>query len=84
MSAGMLVTNALVYFVAGTMAPLLILSGCLAAFSLALMLAWAVEGRDTVSGVQLLRVPFYIVWKLPIYLSLLAGRKTGWLRTPRD
>lgn len=84
MCAGLLAGNVLLYFVMGAIAPLLILSGCLAIFSLALIMAWAVEGRDTVSGIQLLRVPFYIVWKLPIYLSLLAGRKRGWLRTPRE
>jgi hypothetical protein len=49
-----------------------------------LVLAWAREGRGFASGATLLRLPLYVLWKLPLYAGLLRrGAPTEWLRTGR-
>jgi cellulose synthase/poly-beta-1,6-N-acetylglucosamine synthase-like glycosyltransferase len=51
---------------------------------LALALAWAREGRRFASGPTLLRLPLYVIWKLPMYLGLVRrGAPEEWLRTGR-
>ena len=52
--------------------------------AIALWLAWAREGRTFASGATLLRMPLYVVWKLPMYLGLArSGAPKEWLRTGR-
>jgi glycosyltransferase involved in cell wall biosynthesis len=47
--------------------------------------AWVRYGRSTVSGLVLLSTPFYILWKLPLYVAALLGRgQKEWVRTDRD
>ena len=46
--------------------------------------AWAKFGRADISGATLLSVPFYILWKIPLYLGFLLKRQTKWVRTERD
>lgn len=61
---------------------ILVATGGLAA--LAIVLAWVTSGRAVLSAGALLQAPLYVLWKLPIYLKLLTGRRSGWRRTPRD
>jgi cellulose synthase/poly-beta-1,6-N-acetylglucosamine synthase-like glycosyltransferase len=51
--------------------------------ALALAIAWSREGRDTVRAGTLARIPLYLLWKLPVYLKLVRGRETEWVRTER-
>jgi len=46
--------------------------------------AWAKFWRADISGATLLSVPFYILWKIPLYLGFLRKRQTKWVRTERD
>ena len=46
--------------------------------------AWAKFGRADISGSTLLSVPFYILWKIPLYFGFLLKRQTKWVRTERD
>jgi hypothetical protein len=46
--------------------------------------AWAKLWRADISGSTLLSVPFYILWKIPLYLGFLLKRPTKWVRTERD
>lgn len=56
--------------------------GILAA--LAVALAWAKEGRRFASAATLLRLPYYVLWKLPMYVGLARrGTPKDWLRTGR-
>ena len=56
--------------------------GMLAAVAIAL--AWAMEGRRFASAATLLRLPFYVLWKLPMYVGLARrGAPRDWLRTGR-
>ena len=52
--------------------------------AIALWLAWVREGRIFASGATLLRLPIYVLWKLPMYLGLArSGAPKEWLRTGR-
>lgn len=52
--------------------------------AMALAMAWRCEGRRFVSGATLLRLPVYVLWKLPLYLGLARrGAPDEWLRTGR-
>ncbi|MEG4321205.1 MULTISPECIES: glycosyltransferase [unclassified Microcoleus] len=46
--------------------------------------AWSKFGRADISGATLLSVPFYILWKIPLYLGFILKRQTKWVRTERD
>lgn len=54
------------------------------ALSLGTLAAWSAFGREVVSGKQLLSIPRYVLWKLPLYFSFLVrGRHGTWERTDR-
>jgi hypothetical protein len=42
------------------------------------------HGRAQIGAATLLRVPLYLLWKIPIYLRLMRGGETRWVRTERD
>jgi cellulose synthase/poly-beta-1,6-N-acetylglucosamine synthase-like glycosyltransferase len=46
--------------------------------------AWAKFGRDDFPVQTLLSVPFYILWKIPLYLAFLIQPQKKWVRTERD
>lgn len=48
-----------------------------------ILLAWAKFSRD-VPIFTLLAIPFYIFWKLPLYLAFIVNPQTKWVRTERD
>ncbi|ACK73135.1 glycosyl transferase family 2 [Gloeothece citriformis PCC 7424] len=51
---------------------------------LTVFLAWAKFGRDQIAKENLLAIPLYILWKIPIYLKFLSKPQTRWLTTERD
>jgi cellulose synthase/poly-beta-1,6-N-acetylglucosamine synthase-like glycosyltransferase len=61
---------------------ILIIEGFLILFSI--LGAWAKFGRADIPVLTLLAVPFYIIWKIPLYLAFLVRPETMWIRTPRD
>lgn len=54
------------------------------AFAIAIISAWIKFGRDTISAKTLLSIPFYIIWKIPLYFAFLINRQSRWVRTERD
>ena len=50
----------------------------------AILVAWIKFGRQIISGLALLSVPFYLFWKIPIYLTFLIKPEKSWKRTQRD
>ncbi|MET0382565.1 MAG: glycosyltransferase family 2 protein, partial [Burkholderiaceae bacterium] len=56
----------------------------LALFALSALWAWSIRGRDLVRLTELLRVPWYIAAKIPMYLRFVIKRQTQWVRTDRD
>lgn len=74
----------LALFFGGSPLPLMLLVAVLAAALAAVMLAWGKEGRRFASAAAWARVPFYILWKVPMYLRLARkGAPKDWLRTGR-
>jgi hypothetical protein len=52
--------------------------------SAALACAWLAYGRPFVRLGSLLKIPFYVLWKLPVYLGFLrGGAPKDWLRAGR-
>jgi cellulose synthase/poly-beta-1,6-N-acetylglucosamine synthase-like glycosyltransferase len=52
--------------------------------AIAITLAWLREGKRFASARTLLRLPFYVLWKLPMYVGLARrGAPKDWLRTGR-
>jgi len=57
----------------------------LAAVATAVMIAWIVFGRRTLPLRHIVFIPFYVLWKIPLYLALLVGgRQKKWERTARQ
>ncbi len=51
---------------------------------LAVLLAWAREGRAVLPGAMLARLPLYFLWKLALYARIARGREApAWIRTQR-
>lgn len=68
---------------AGVMAPALTLLATMAVAAVAILIAWALHGRAVLSSGALLRLPLYVLWKLPIYLRLVRKPEAAWVRTDR-
>ena len=51
--------------------------------TLAVLGSWAMVGRQDMSLKTLLSVPFYIVWKIPLYAGFVAAPEQEWVRTKR-
>lgn len=51
---------------------------------ISIVAAWAKFGYDDLPALTLLAVPFYILWKIPLYLAFLIQPQTNWSRTERD
>ena len=50
----------------------------------AIFAAWAKFGRATLPFTSLLATPFYVLWKVPIYVAYFVRRQQAWVRTERD
>jgi cellulose synthase/poly-beta-1,6-N-acetylglucosamine synthase-like glycosyltransferase len=68
----------------GLWSPALVSGLSLAMFSTALLLAWHRWGRDLISAAELLRLPVYVLMKIPMYIAFWTGRQTAWVRARRD
>lgn len=63
--------------------PLASALAALAAVGAGVGLAWWRFGRHTLALADLLRVPFYMAGKLPVYLGFVVARQSEWVRTRR-
>jgi cellulose synthase/poly-beta-1,6-N-acetylglucosamine synthase-like glycosyltransferase len=71
-------------FFGGAAWPMIVQIGIGIVAALAVGLAWVREGRRFASPATLLRLPFYVLWKLPMYVGLARrGAPKDWLRTGR-
>ncbi|MBB2487056.1 glycosyltransferase [Mitsuaria sp. WAJ17] len=61
----------------------LLMGAGLGALVLALTGAWWRWGRDLLGPLELLSLPLYALWKLPIYVAYACGRASGWERGGR-
>ena len=68
----------------GLWGPFLLASAALAGCGTMLLIAWWRFGRSLLPFSALLRVPFYIAWKIPIYIGFFTRNQKDWNRTTRD
>lgn len=66
------------------MLPAAILVGLIGLSIALLAVAWWREGRTLLTPGSLLRLPGYVLWKIPVYLKLAKGAETQWVRTTRQ
>ncbi|MFO1239599.1 MAG: glycosyltransferase family 2 protein [Sphingomonadaceae bacterium] len=66
-----------------TATPAVVLLALMGVSLLLLLLAWWRDGRALLSFRAILRIPLYILWKIPVYLKLVKGAETNWVRTKR-
>ncbi|CCQ55459.1 glycosyltransferase family 2 protein [Crocosphaera watsonii] len=45
---------------------------------------WAKFGRKEIPAFALLTIPFYLLWKIPLYFAFLVRPESKWVRTERD
>lgn len=68
----------------GSTIPLMITAGTAAGLTVAIMTAWLRYGRHTLPLRFLIAMPAYVLWKLPLYLSIVGRRRQRtWERTRR-
>ena len=84
LSFACLLTAALLALFSASLAPASVLLGAILAGLGAVVLAWRKEGRKTLTSHAILRVPGYVLWKIPLYLRFFRNRRTGWNRTRRE
>ncbi|UCH17129.1 MAG: glycosyltransferase family 2 protein [Burkholderiales bacterium] len=53
-------------------------------FAVAVAIAWLRHGRQLLSARELLGLPLYVLWKLPVYAAYLIGARAAWVRTKRE
>ena len=82
--AALLIAAALVLASGAASWPVIAQLVLLALAVVAVLVAWAREGRDFISLGVLARLPLYVLWKVPMYLGLARrGTPKEWLRTGR-
>ena len=82
--AALLVAAALVFASGAAWWPVIAQFVLLALALVAVLIAWAREGREFISLGVLARLPLYVLWKVPMYLGLARrGTPKEWLRTGR-
>lgn len=64
--------------------PVMLLAFAGGCFAIAVIGAWGKYGRKDIPAQTLLAVPFYILWKIPLYFAFLVNRQSQWVRTERD
>lgn len=79
-----LAVNLLSALLGGSARPMWTVVLALLMLGLAIGTAWHRFGRRLVSWSELLRTPWYVAAKVPLYLRLLTKRQTEWVRTRRD
>jgi cellulose synthase/poly-beta-1,6-N-acetylglucosamine synthase-like glycosyltransferase len=75
---------ALAHLLGASLAPFAIMAGSTLAIGLGVFIGWFAYGRALVRARDLLAVPLYVLWKLPLYFGFFfRGRQRGWQRTER-
>jgi cellulose synthase/poly-beta-1,6-N-acetylglucosamine synthase-like glycosyltransferase len=68
----------------GSALPALVLAAGGVGTLLAIFAAWFKFGRESLPLSALLAAPFYVLWKIPIYLTFFFHRQRAWIRAERN
>ncbi|MBP5975359.1 glycosyltransferase family 2 protein [Brasilonema sp. CT11] len=69
---------------AASLMPAVIVATAGLCFLIAILTAWTKFARQDLPLRELLTVPFYILWKIPVYFKFLVKPQSVWVRTERD
>lgn len=73
------------FWLGGAVLPLTIALATFATMTTVVLLAWFTHGRKLLTPRELLSIPGYILWKIPLYRSFLkTGAHRDWERTDRS
>lgn len=75
--------TAVVAVLLGSALPFVLIFVPLVLAVVAICLAWMFGGKRWIAGVTLLKLPVYLLWKIPVYFRLLRGQTASWDRTER-
>jgi len=81
--AGLLTVSLGWWAIGGCPVPAFMLLGGVTAVLCGILAAWAKFGRERLPLTSLLAAPFYVLWKVPIYLALIFRPQKAWVRTER-
>ncbi|MEL7084947.1 MAG: glycosyltransferase family 2 protein [Cyanobacteria bacterium J06597_1] len=81
---GLAVATAIMAIAAGVMWPAIVQTIACGVLVAAIGVAALKWRPPELSLMQLLSIPFYVLWKLPIYLKFLVSPQKDWVRTERD
>ncbi len=80
-----LMTLALIFgILAGAWIPAIIIVCSGFCFLLSILLSWRYFAHQDLNLYQILALPFYLFWKIPIYLKFIFLPEKTWIRTERD
>lgn len=84
LSGATLIAELALALLGASVLPGAVLAALLLATAILLGISWAREGGSMLAASTLLRIPLYILWKIPIYLRLVRKPETQWQRTRRQ
>ncbi|MFW6060784.1 MAG: glycosyltransferase [Phycisphaeraceae bacterium] len=82
--AGALAVTATAALTEGPAGPAVFLALCGGVMGGAVLAGWHRYARGVIRVADLLAVPWYVLWKVPIYARFLFARQVEWLRTDRS
>jgi cellulose synthase/poly-beta-1,6-N-acetylglucosamine synthase-like glycosyltransferase len=81
---GLFIASLVVATVSHFWIPVMISSAAGVTLLSAIFTAWWKFSRDDLPLTQLLSIPIYILWKIPLYLKFFLQPQKDWIRTERD
>jgi cellulose synthase/poly-beta-1,6-N-acetylglucosamine synthase-like glycosyltransferase len=85
MVLGGALVSALALLAGGSAIPLAIFILNILAVAFGVLIGWFAYGRTLIGVWQLLAIPLYVLWKIPLYFAFFARRRqVGWERTERS
>lgn len=85
LEVGAMTATAGVWLLGGPALPFAILLVGFACLSLGVFIAWIASGRELLPPSEIVRIPRYVLWKLPVYASFARrGAHSRWERTDRS
>ncbi|MBD2778380.1 glycosyltransferase family 2 protein [Iningainema tapete] len=80
----LMVTTVVFSFLGTSWLPAVLVATAGFCFLMAILVAWAKFAIQELPLGELLAIPFYVFWKIPVYLKFLVKPQKMWVRTERD
>ena len=84
LTTGALIVNSFLFLYQQGNTALILSSIMFLQLFVASFIAWWGWGKNTISFKELLKIPAYIFWKIPLYFSFILKREKKWARTERN